>query len=116
VDVRAVRLSQSIRRVGEYHVPIQFDRDLRTEVTLKVEPDRTLEAETKEPAPGQGHPAAGATGSGQGRPPGREFRPRREEEVIDAIEYDYNAPPKPKRDRDGDRDRRGRSSRTGSRN
>jgi large subunit ribosomal protein L9 len=43
VGIRSVRLSQTIRRVGEYHVPIQFDKDLRTDITLKVEPDRTLE-------------------------------------------------------------------------
>ena len=43
VGIRSVRLSQTIRRVGEYHVPIQFDKDLKTDITLKVEPDRTLE-------------------------------------------------------------------------
>lgn len=43
VGIRSVRLSQTIRRVGEYHVPIQFDKDLRTDITLKVDPDRTLE-------------------------------------------------------------------------
>jgi large subunit ribosomal protein L9 len=48
VDVRAVRLSQSIRRVGEYHVPIQFERDLRTDITLKVEPDRAFHEEREE--------------------------------------------------------------------
>jgi large subunit ribosomal protein L9 len=48
VDVRSVRLHQAIRRVGSYHVPIQFDRDLRTEVTIIVEPDRTLEEEKPE--------------------------------------------------------------------
>jgi large subunit ribosomal protein L9 len=91
VDVRAVRLSQSIRRVGEYHVPIQFDKDLRTEVTLKVEPDRALEQEKAE---GQ---APAPTAAGAEQRPKRDFRPRRDEEVIDAIEYDYDAPPKPKK-------------------
>ncbi|MDG2054192.1 MAG: 50S ribosomal protein L9 [Phycisphaerales bacterium] len=43
VGVRSVRLAQSIRRVGEYLVPIQFDKDLKTDVTLIVKPDRTLE-------------------------------------------------------------------------
>ena len=47
VGIRSVRLSQTIRRVGEYHVPIQFDKDLKTDITLKVEADRTLE-EAKE--------------------------------------------------------------------
>ena len=48
VDIRAVRLSQSIRRIGEYHVPIQFEKDLRTDVTLKVEPDRAFIEEKEE--------------------------------------------------------------------
>jgi large subunit ribosomal protein L9 len=48
VDIRAVRLSQSIRRVGEYHVPIQFEKDLRTDITLKVEPDRAFIEEKEE--------------------------------------------------------------------
>lgn len=47
VDTRAVRLAQPIRRVGSYHVPIQLDKDLRTEITLVVQPDRQLEAEMK---------------------------------------------------------------------
>jgi large subunit ribosomal protein L9 len=48
VGVRSVRLSQSIRRVGSYHVPIQFEKDLRTEITLNVEPDRALMDEREE--------------------------------------------------------------------
>lgn len=48
VGLRSVRLSQTIRRVGEYHVPIQFEKDLRTDITLKVEADRTLEEEKEE--------------------------------------------------------------------
>jgi large subunit ribosomal protein L9 len=48
VGIRSVRLSQTIRRVGEYHVPIQFDKDLRTDITLKIEPDRALEEEKEE--------------------------------------------------------------------
>lgn len=51
VDVRSVRLSQSIRRVGAYHVPIQFEKDLKTEVTLHVKADRLLEADKIEEAP-----------------------------------------------------------------
>jgi hypothetical protein len=34
--------------VGEYHVPIQFDKDLRTDITLKVEADRALEEAQEE--------------------------------------------------------------------
>ncbi len=48
VGIRSVRLSQTIRRIGEYHVPIQFEKDLRTDITLKVEPDRALEEEKEE--------------------------------------------------------------------
>lgn len=48
VGVRSVRLSQSIRRVGSYHVPIQFEKDLRTEITLNIEPDRQFEDEREE--------------------------------------------------------------------
>ncbi|MCH2135740.1 MAG: 50S ribosomal protein L9 [Phycisphaerales bacterium] len=43
VDTRAVRLHQAIRRIGEYPVTIQFDKDLRTEVMIVVEPDQPLE-------------------------------------------------------------------------
>jgi large subunit ribosomal protein L9 len=48
VDTRSVRLRQSLRRVGEYPVPIQFDKDLRTEVAITVAPDRSLEDERVE--------------------------------------------------------------------
>lgn len=43
IDAGAVRLSHSIRRIGTYHVPIQFDTDLMAEVTLLIKPDRELE-------------------------------------------------------------------------
>ncbi len=43
VDAGAVRLAHSIRRIGTYHVPIQFDKDLVAEVTLLIKADRTLE-------------------------------------------------------------------------
>ena len=43
VDVHSVRLTHAIRRIGTYPVPIQFDRDLKTEITLIVKPDRLLE-------------------------------------------------------------------------
>jgi len=48
LEIRAVRLSQTIRRVGTYHVPIQLDRDLRCEINLIVQPDRKLEQEMRE--------------------------------------------------------------------
>lgn len=43
VGTRSIRLAQPIRRVGEYAVPIQFDKDLRTDITVIVEPDQPLE-------------------------------------------------------------------------
>lgn len=43
VGVRSIRLRQAIRRIGEYPVPIQFDKDLRCEVNIIVEPDQPLE-------------------------------------------------------------------------
>lgn len=43
VGARSVRLAAAIRRIGTYPVPIQFDKDLRTEITVVVEPDQPLE-------------------------------------------------------------------------
>lgn len=43
VDVGAVRLSHPIRQVDSYTVPIQFDDDLRSEITVVVDSDRPLE-------------------------------------------------------------------------
>lgn len=45
VGVRSIRMIQPIRRVGEYTIPVQFERDLRTDVTLAVLADRALEEE-----------------------------------------------------------------------
>ena len=67
VDTRAVRLSQTIRRVGTYHVPIQLDRDLRCEVNLIVQPDRKLEQEMREPEPEAKAAAAGDTETPAGK-------------------------------------------------
>ena len=38
-----VRLAHPIRHIGSHPVPIQFDKDLKAEVTLVVNPDRELE-------------------------------------------------------------------------
>ncbi len=38
-----VRLAHPIRHIGNHPVPIQFDKDLKAEVTLVVNPDRKLE-------------------------------------------------------------------------
>jgi len=49
VDVKSVRLGHSIRRIGTYSIVIQFDKDLRVEVTLIVNPDRELDDLHPEP-------------------------------------------------------------------
>ncbi len=46
VDMRAVRLQNPIRRIGHYQCTIQLDRDLRMELSIDVQPDRTLETYT----------------------------------------------------------------------
>ncbi len=43
VDTRAIRLHQAIRRIGDYHVTIQFGTDLKADVEVQVLPDRPLE-------------------------------------------------------------------------
>jgi large subunit ribosomal protein L9 len=43
VDTRAVRLHQAIRRIGEFHVTIQFGTDMRADVEVLVNADRPLE-------------------------------------------------------------------------
>ncbi len=42
-DTRSIRLANAIRRVGEYPVPVQFDKELRAEISVVVEPDTPLE-------------------------------------------------------------------------
>ena len=48
VDERAVRLAQPIRRLGDFPVAVQFDKDLRSEIVIKVLPDRSLAEEIEE--------------------------------------------------------------------
>ena len=78
VDMRAVRLGQTIRRIGSYSCAIVFDRELRTEIGVEVAPDRTLElyTRTEEPAPAEAPeaeategeaPAAEATAKGKAK-------------------------------------------------
>ena len=43
VEIHAVRLANTVRRVGSYTCAIVFDRELRTEINIEVLPDRTLE-------------------------------------------------------------------------
>lgn len=66
VDTRAIRLGETIRRIGSYHVPIQLDRDLRTEITVTVQPDRQLEQEMRTPEPAPAAAEASAEGDDAG--------------------------------------------------
>jgi large subunit ribosomal protein L9 len=43
VEMQAVRLANTVRRIGSYTCAIVFDRELRTEINVEVLPDRTLE-------------------------------------------------------------------------
>ncbi len=61
VDVKSVRLSHPIRRIGTYPLAIQFDKDLRVELTLIINPDRELEDLHPEPeAKAEGTPDTAA--------------------------------------------------------
>ena len=48
VDERSIRLAQPIRRLGEFHVTVQFEKDLRADVVINVLPDRSLAEEMEE--------------------------------------------------------------------
>jgi large subunit ribosomal protein L9 len=48
VDVKAVRLAQPVRRIGTYPVAIQFERDLKAEISVVVKADRELDLGTAE--------------------------------------------------------------------
>jgi len=48
-----VRLAHPIRHIGSHPVPIQFDKDLKAEVTLVVNPDRELEDLMEEDKPAE---------------------------------------------------------------
>ena len=43
VDMRAVRLANPFRRIGTYACSIQFEKDLRADITIEVAADRALE-------------------------------------------------------------------------
>jgi large subunit ribosomal protein L9 len=48
VDERAVRLANPIRRIGEYPVVIQFEKEMRVEIQIRVEADRSIADESEE--------------------------------------------------------------------
>lgn len=66
VDMRAVRLSNPIRRIGAWVCTIQFDRDLKTDIHVHVNPDRALDIATAET------PAAESKDSGEEKASGDE--------------------------------------------
>lgn len=64
VGMRSIRLAQPLRRVGTYDVPIQFDKDLRTDVSVILKPDQPIEGMEDEEAQEEaaaGDPTAGET-------------------------------------------------------
>ncbi|MEY5031640.1 MAG: ribosomal protein [Planctomycetota bacterium] len=44
VDMRAVRLAAPFRRIGSYTCTIQFEKDLKADISIEVGADRTLES------------------------------------------------------------------------
>ncbi len=81
VDVKSVRLSHPIRRIGTYPLAIQFDKDLRVEVTLIINPDRELEDLHPEPeAKAEGTPDT-ATAAEDQPPEAQTKRPKRSDKV-----------------------------------
>ena len=69
VDQRAVRLQNPIRRIGHYGCVIQLDRDLRTEISIDVLPDRTLEILTAAEAAPADEPAEEAAPAAEAAAP-----------------------------------------------
>ena len=43
VDTRSIRLHQPIRRIGPNEVTVQFEKELRTDIAVIIEPDQPLE-------------------------------------------------------------------------
>lgn len=75
VDMRAVRLTNPIRRIGSWVCTIQFDRDLKTDINVVVNPDRALDIAVQETAGGKsagedegGADAEGGTAAGASEP------------------------------------------------
>jgi len=80
VDMRAVRLSNPIRRIGAWVCTIQFDRELKTDIHVHVNADRVLDIATPEasaPEPKTGGDEASGEESGEadaGEPKARKPR------------------------------------------
>ena len=43
VDTRSIRLHQPIRHIGPNEVTVQFEKELRTDIAVIIEPDQPLE-------------------------------------------------------------------------
>ena len=48
VDERAIRLAQPIRRLGDSTVIVQFEKEMRVEILIRVDADRTIAEESEE--------------------------------------------------------------------
>lgn len=93
VDTRNIRLSQAIRHVGPYEVPVQFDKDLRADINVLVEPDHPLEEREEMEFDDEGNliekPEPGEEDR-RGRP--RRGRPRHEDKAEEKTEKPAKEP------------------------
>lgn len=66
---RHIRIGQGIKRVDSYEIPIQIDRDLKTEIKLWVVPDRELNLirGDEESAEGAGETVTERVAEGEGQ-------------------------------------------------
>ncbi len=87
VKPREIRLSQSIKRIDSYHVNVKVDTDLEAEIKLWVVADRELDLDGK-----SSEATPGAEGE-EGAAPAPQRRPRREPELPDALEVDFDEKP-----------------------
>ena len=92
VDVRSVRISNAIRHIGEHPVPIQFDKDLRAEIVVMVEPDQPLEEREEMEFDDEGNLIEKSDDEEKGR--GRR-KPRRKTREREGGEGEDEAPARP---------------------
>jgi large subunit ribosomal protein L9 len=102
VDVHSVRLSHPIRRIGIHTVAIQFDKDLRAEVTVTVQSDRELEGYTR-----TGEPVEREEPEEDQKAADERYRRRRGERRGDDLFDDERRPTR--REREKKKKKRGRS-------